>query len=283
MSPRSCPCWIAAAPAPRRLQRPRRCRSRPGASGAPCRLRAAPRSAEKLASERPASPALTRQPACQHARRRKESRPATLPIRGPGRHDPSMRRRVLIVDDNSAFRTAARQLLERSGFVVVAEAGTGVERHRGRRRSTRPDLAIVDVQLPDLRRLRGRRAAFARSKLRREVILTSSLDGTDFGALVASSSALGFIPKAELSASRDRSAARTGPLSPARRFGAFAPVGDTLWRRRRAPDQEHRQNGADPRRPRRRLGAPARGHRQPARQARDSRSSARAARPRICC
>ena len=33
-----------------------------------------------------------------------------------------------------------------------------------------------------------------------EVILTSSLDGTDFGALVAGSPALGFIPKAELSA-----------------------------------------------------------------------------------
>ena len=34
-----------------------------------------------------------------------------------------------------------------------------------------------------------------------DVILTSSLDGTDFGTLVAGSSALGFVPKAELSAS----------------------------------------------------------------------------------
>ena len=32
-----------------------------------------------------------------------------------------------------------------------------------------------------------------------DVILTSSLDGTDFGALLARSSALGFVPKAELS------------------------------------------------------------------------------------
>jgi DNA-binding response OmpR family regulator len=69
----------------------------------------------------------------------------------------------------------------------------------GRRRSTQPDFAIVDVQLPDLdgfevaERLRALDVA-------PEVILTSSLDGTDFGALVASSSALGFIPKAELSA-----------------------------------------------------------------------------------
>ena len=33
-----------------------------------------------------------------------------------------------------------------------------------------------------------------------EVILTSSLDSSDLGALVTESSALGFIPKAELSA-----------------------------------------------------------------------------------
>jgi CheY-like chemotaxis protein len=110
-----------------------------------------------------------------------------------------MRQRVLIVDDNSAFRAAARQLLERGGFVVVAEAGDGVEGLRAAGEHT-PDLALVDVQLPDLdgfevaERLRA-------LELAPEVILTSSLDGTDFGALVASSSALGFIPKAELSAS----------------------------------------------------------------------------------
>ena len=106
--------------------------------------------------------------------------------------------RVLIVDDNTAFRAAARQLLERCGFVVVAEAGDGLEGLRAAKEHT-PDLAIVDVQLPDLdgfelaERLRA-------LELPPEVILTSSLDGTDFGALVASSSALGFIPKAELSA-----------------------------------------------------------------------------------
>jgi two-component system, chemotaxis family, chemotaxis protein CheY len=105
--------------------------------------------------------------------------------------------RVLIVDDNSAFRAAARQLLERGGFVVVAEAGDGAEGLRAAQEHT-PDLAIVDVQLPD-------RDGFAVAEQLRElelaphVILISSLDGSDFGTLVASSSALGFIPKAELS------------------------------------------------------------------------------------
>lgn len=105
--------------------------------------------------------------------------------------------RVLLVDDNSAFRAAARQLLERGGFVVVAEAGGGVDALLAAAEHG-IDLAIVDVQLPDLdgfelaERLRARDGA-------PEVILISSLDGTDFGALVAGSSALGFIPKAELS------------------------------------------------------------------------------------
>ena len=105
---------------------------------------------------------------------------------------------MLIVDDNSAFRAAARQLLERAGFVVVAEAGDGVEGLQAAKEHT-PDLAVVDVQLPDLDgfELAERLRAFASAP---EVILTSNLDWTDFGELVDSSSALGFIPKAELSA-----------------------------------------------------------------------------------
>ena len=109
-----------------------------------------------------------------------------------------MGRRVLIIDDNTPFRAAARQLLERGGFVVVAEAANGGSGLR-EAKENRPDLAIVDVQLPDsdgfevAERLSG-------LELAPTVILVSSLDGADFGALVAGSPALGFIPKAELSA-----------------------------------------------------------------------------------
>jgi DNA-binding response OmpR family regulator len=110
-----------------------------------------------------------------------------------------MGRRVLIIDDNTPFRAAARQLLEREGFVVVAEAGDGATGLR-EAEEHRPDLAVVDVQLPDsdgfevAEQLCGLEVA-------PRVILVSSLDGADFGALVAGSPALGFIPKAELSAS----------------------------------------------------------------------------------
>jgi len=107
--------------------------------------------------------------------------------------------RVLIIDDNPDFRSAARQLLERHGFVVVAEAETGI-RGIAMAKQHRPELVLLDVQLPEVD---GFEVAEQLSRLETPVdaILTSSLDGTDFGALVARSRALGFVPKAELSAS----------------------------------------------------------------------------------
>jgi CheY-like chemotaxis protein len=110
-----------------------------------------------------------------------------------------MDHRVLIVDDNGAFRAAARQLLERAGFAVVAEAETGAAAVE-EAKAHGPNVALVDVQLPDFD---GFEVAARLSELEAapRVILISSLDGADFGALVVSSSALGFIPKAELSAS----------------------------------------------------------------------------------
>jgi CheY-like chemotaxis protein len=106
--------------------------------------------------------------------------------------------RVLIVDDNSDFRAAARQLLERKGFVVVAEAESGNSAVQ-EAKTHRPDLAFVDLQLPDFD---GFEVAERLCRLNPapKVILTSSLDGSDFGALIMGSPALGFIPKGDLSA-----------------------------------------------------------------------------------
>jgi CheY-like chemotaxis protein len=113
-------------------------------------------------------------------------------------HDRFMPCRVLLVDDNSDFRRAARQLLERHGFAVVAEAETGISGVE-RALEHHPDVALVDVQLPDIDGFEVTER-LSRLEVPVDVILTSSLDGTDFGALVAGSSVLGFVPKAELSA-----------------------------------------------------------------------------------
>lgn len=57
--------------------------------------------------------------------------------------------RVLLADDDADFRRVYRRLFERSdGFQVVDEAGTGQEAIR-KINGLLPDVALVDVQMPD--------------------------------------------------------------------------------------------------------------------------------------
>lgn len=58
--------------------------------------------------------------------------------------------RVLIADDHRLFRDGLRRILEdRDHFEVVAEAGTGIEAVE-LARLHRPDVAVVDVTMPEL-------------------------------------------------------------------------------------------------------------------------------------
>jgi DNA-binding NarL/FixJ family response regulator len=104
---------------------------------------------------------------------------------------------VLIVDDHPSFRQTARMLLELEGYQVVGEAHDGTTA-LAVARDLRPDVVLLDVNLPDLdgfavaERLTTEADAPA-------VVLVSSRDGRDFGPLVRSSGARGFITKAELS------------------------------------------------------------------------------------
>jgi DNA-binding NarL/FixJ family response regulator len=62
--------------------------------------------------------------------------------------------RVLIVDDQPAFRRQLRALLTRAGFEVVGEA-PDIIAAENLMRDTRPDLAVVDVMLPGINGLEG--------------------------------------------------------------------------------------------------------------------------------
>jgi DNA-binding NarL/FixJ family response regulator len=105
--------------------------------------------------------------------------------------------RILIVDDHQTFRSFARELLESEGFDVVGEAEDGSSAIESAT-SLHPDLILLDVQLPDIsgfevvERLRA-------DGVPTPVVLTSSRDASSYGDQVASSGAVGFIPKAELS------------------------------------------------------------------------------------
>ena len=57
--------------------------------------------------------------------------------------------RVLVAEDETIIRLDLRELLERSGFEVCAEARDGEEAVE-LARSQRPDIAIMDVKMPKL-------------------------------------------------------------------------------------------------------------------------------------
>jgi DNA-binding NarL/FixJ family response regulator len=109
-----------------------------------------------------------------------------------------MATRVLIVDDHRGFRLAVRRLLEAEGYAVVGEACDGRAALEAAR-ALRPDLVLLDVQLPDLD---GFTVAewLAAEPDAPAVVLTSSRDYAP--ALTRTCPVRGFVPKADLSGSR---------------------------------------------------------------------------------
>jgi pilus assembly protein CpaE len=105
--------------------------------------------------------------------------------------------RVLVVDDQRPFRTAAAAVLRRTpGFVLVGEASTAQEAldlvpELG------PDLVLLDINLPGMNGIEAARrlAALAPSVT---VFLCSTYRRSDLPAEVASSPAAAYVPKEEL-------------------------------------------------------------------------------------
>lgn len=103
---------------------------------------------------------------------------------------------VLIVDDHPSFRASARALLEAEGFDVVGEAEDG-ESAISAAEELHPDVVLLDVQLPGIDGF-SVSAQLTAGGSGPAVVLVSSRDGCDYGPLVTTSGARGFVPKAEL-------------------------------------------------------------------------------------
>lgn len=85
-------------------------------------------------------------------------------------------RRILVVDDHPLFRQGLRRLIEEGGgFNVVAEASSG---HEAIRQADihRPDIAMIDIQLPGVTGLNIARILKKQHPTMRIVILSMHID-----------------------------------------------------------------------------------------------------------
>jgi len=108
-----------------------------------------------------------------------------------------MRETVLIVDDHGGFRACARELLEADGFKVVGEAADAASAIAAAR-ELRPDVVLLDVQLPDFDGIQASREIGALDG-GAVIVLISSRDLSDLAGALAECPARGFISKSELS------------------------------------------------------------------------------------
>jgi DNA-binding NarL/FixJ family response regulator len=106
-------------------------------------------------------------------------------------------RRVLIVDDHASFRSCARALLESEGFDVVGEAADG-ESAVALAAELKPQLALLDIQLPDIDGFEVAHRMLAHDP-ELQIVLVSSRDRSSYGPLIEQSGALGFVSKGDVS------------------------------------------------------------------------------------
>ncbi len=107
-------------------------------------------------------------------------------------------RTAVIVDDHAPFRAQAARLVEAAGYEVVASCGDG-RSALAAISELRPDLVLLDVQLPDTDGFQLM-AQLDGSLDLPTVVLVSSREAADYGTRIRRSGAAAFITKAELSA-----------------------------------------------------------------------------------
>jgi DNA-binding NarL/FixJ family response regulator len=106
--------------------------------------------------------------------------------------------RVLIVDDKPAFRRQLRQLLTLAGLTVVGEAGD-IPQAETLIQALRPDLAVVDVILPDVNGLEGTPRLKALAPNLRVILVSAHRDRAElFQAAAEEAGAEVFISKDDL-------------------------------------------------------------------------------------
>jgi DNA-binding NarL/FixJ family response regulator len=103
---------------------------------------------------------------------------------------------VLIVDDQEPFRMAARLVVEATdGFEVAGEAETG-EDSVAMARELRPDLVLMDVNLPGINGLDATRQILGEREDSVVVLLLSTYEEDEYAPRAEECGAAAYIPKA---------------------------------------------------------------------------------------
>jgi DNA-binding NarL/FixJ family response regulator len=104
--------------------------------------------------------------------------------------------RVLIVDDQTPFREASRMVVEMTdGFEVCGEATNGTEAIELVER-LRPDLVLMDVQMPGIDGIETTRRITALPDPPAVVVMSTHESG-DYETVAVAAGAVGFLPKSQ--------------------------------------------------------------------------------------
>ena len=110
--------------------------------------------------------------------------------------------RVLIVDDQAPFRDAARAVTEATdGFEVVGESETG-EASVDAARVLKPDLVLMDVNLPGINGLDATRRILKDSNGVVVVLLLSTYEEEEYASKAAECGARAYIAKSRFDPDR---------------------------------------------------------------------------------
>jgi len=114
--------------------------------------------------------------------------------------------RVLIVDDQEPFRTAARLVVEATdGFEVAGEAESG-EASVELAKELKPDLVLMDVSMPGINGLDATRQILDGRDELPVILLVSTYEEAEYAPRAAECGAAAYIPKAVFGPDRLESA-----------------------------------------------------------------------------